>query len=439
MSNALKDLFSDQANAIRYGLGDIGKISPSETPAMIRQIADKIGAGGDMEAVNDALDAISGEVIGEVQYTVTFIGANGEQLWQESVYEGDNCPNPVPKHISTPTKGSTNTEVFTYSGWSLTEGGSAWQGALSNITSNRTVYAAFTSKTRYYTVNFYDGANVLKTEQHEYNSSSTYVYNKTGARFTGWTPSPTNIQSDLDCYGEWVFAAFATDSWADIAAASESGKASEYYSIGDERELELNYADGTREKIVVQVVAFNHDKKSDGTKVGMTIIAKNALATPMFWGTTNYPLTDASNTLYAYTKNGFDGSDIKPYLTDVVMPALPKALQNGLKEVQKSENYHNGMNAKNYKTQYRSIWIPSAREVLGGSTLPDQNSQYSFYSTVENRIATLYSNGEAVEYWTSTVDSRENAYSITTSGDYNAIQRPSVYLEERYIVIGFCI
>lgn len=438
MSNALKDLFTDQANAIRYGLGDIGKISPSETPAMIRQIADMIGTGGDMEAINDALDAISGEVIGETQYTVTFIGANGEQLWQESVYEGDNCPNPVNKHISAPTKASTTTEIFTYSGWSIDEGGSAWQGALSNITSNRTVYAAFTSKTRYYTVKFYDGANVVKTEQHEYNSSSSYVYNKTGARFMGWTPSPTNIQSDLDCYGSWEFAAFATDDWADIIAASESGEASKFYAVGDEKELKLNYADGSSEKIVVCVAGFGIDKTSDGTKVGMTIIAKNALATPMLWGTTNYQITDGGN-MYAYTRHGFEGSDIRTHLDDVVMPALPTALQNGLKAVSKSYNYYNGANSSNKLTAAWKTWIPSPKSVTGSTVYNDVNSQYPIYSDATNRIATLYGSGEAVKWWTTHVSGASAAYAITASGDISSTGQPTVNLAELYIVLGFCI
>lgn len=45
MANVLGELFQDQANAIREGLVDIGKIKPIDTPAKIREIVALIGTG----------------------------------------------------------------------------------------------------------------------------------------------------------------------------------------------------------------------------------------------------------------------------------------------------------------------------------------------------------------------------------------------------------
>jgi hypothetical protein len=44
--NVLSALFQDQADAIREGLGDIGKIKPAGFPAKTREIVALIGAGG---------------------------------------------------------------------------------------------------------------------------------------------------------------------------------------------------------------------------------------------------------------------------------------------------------------------------------------------------------------------------------------------------------
>lgn len=44
--NVLATLFQDQADAIREGLGDIGKIAPLDFPARTREMAALIGAGG---------------------------------------------------------------------------------------------------------------------------------------------------------------------------------------------------------------------------------------------------------------------------------------------------------------------------------------------------------------------------------------------------------
>ena len=46
MANALKELFTETANAIRDGLGDIGTFKPSSFPEKIREIVKLIGTGG---------------------------------------------------------------------------------------------------------------------------------------------------------------------------------------------------------------------------------------------------------------------------------------------------------------------------------------------------------------------------------------------------------
>ena len=98
--------------------------------------------GADTDEINTILDQINGEKIGEKMYTVTFI--YGTSAFQTEVREGNSCPDPVAGGLmETPTKKSSKYESYTFSGWSLTDGGSADPEALSNIESNRTVYAAF--------------------------------------------------------------------------------------------------------------------------------------------------------------------------------------------------------------------------------------------------------------------------------------------------------
>ena len=46
MANALSELFTEQANAIREGLGDIGRIKPADFPARTREIVSLISSGG---------------------------------------------------------------------------------------------------------------------------------------------------------------------------------------------------------------------------------------------------------------------------------------------------------------------------------------------------------------------------------------------------------
>ncbi len=174
------------ADAIRAKTGNTDKMLPKDMSVAIDSIT--VGGGG---SSND------------VRY-VTFMNGN-TVLYVKPVAVGDDCVNVLTKgFIETPTKESTVDTVYTYSGWSLTDGGSTdTTNALANVTEDRTVYASYTESVRYYTVNFYDGETLLKTEQVAYGGSSTYTYAKDNHVFNGWNPEPINITGDLDCYGAW--------------------------------------------------------------------------------------------------------------------------------------------------------------------------------------------------------------------------------------------
>jgi hypothetical protein len=119
---------------------------------------------------------------------------------------GDDCPDPITQgHISTPTKESTAQYDYTFSGWSLTDGGSANSNALTNVTEDKKVYVAFSSAVRYYTVTYYDedGTTVLKTESLAYGTVPNYKPTKEGVAFGNWTPTPVPVTGDASYTAVW--------------------------------------------------------------------------------------------------------------------------------------------------------------------------------------------------------------------------------------------
>jgi hypothetical protein len=140
-----------------------------------------------------------------VVWTVTFIGADGNTLYQKLCLDGDACYDPViTGKLGTPTKESTPQYYYTYDGWSLTEGGTEDENALSSVTSDRTVYAAFIANTRYYTVRFFDGETILKTESVAYGEKATPPDAfKDGYFLVGWGTDDFTITQDADFYSEW--------------------------------------------------------------------------------------------------------------------------------------------------------------------------------------------------------------------------------------------
>lgn len=94
--------------------------------------------------VDNELDTINGEVIGEEEYTVTFLNYDGSLLYEAVVNEGYNCPDPVSKGtISKPVKPNTKYIAYTYSGWSGTPDGNPSTSIFKNIHADMTVYAVF--------------------------------------------------------------------------------------------------------------------------------------------------------------------------------------------------------------------------------------------------------------------------------------------------------
>ena len=119
---------------------------------------------------------------------------------------------------STPTKASTAQYSYTFAGWALTDGGPVDANALKAVTADRNVYAAFTATVRTYTVRFYNGSTLLQTSSNiPYGGSASYTGTtptKEGDyEFTGWSPSPSNITGDTNCYAQFRFTGLPGIAW----------------------------------------------------------------------------------------------------------------------------------------------------------------------------------------------------------------------------------
>lgn len=139
---------------------------------------------------------------------VTFMSWDGStELFKMPVLSGDDCKDPITHgDITSPTRESDVQYHYTYSGWCTYKGGSADTSALKKVTADKTVYASYTTSPVYYTVSFFDGNTLVKTEEIAYGESSSYIYTKDGYTFVSWNPTPTNITGDLSCYANMTVA-----------------------------------------------------------------------------------------------------------------------------------------------------------------------------------------------------------------------------------------
>ena len=201
-----------------------------------------------------------------------------KELYRETIYNEGSGIDPVENGaIDKPTRDSSAQYDFEFAGWSLTIDGRVNNNALLNIAEDRYVYAAFSTTIRSYTVSFYNGTTLLESVITEYGSDATYSgdtpikevddewSSPEDFEFIGWTPEPTNIQGDTNCYAQYYDLREITDDWDTINANCLNGTATDLYKIGARKSVDITYEDGTVESVFFEVIGHNHDELSDDT------------------------------------------------------------------------------------------------------------------------------------------------------------------------------
>ena len=366
------------AESIRAQTGSTEPIAVTDMATKISEIEG--GGGGSADGFHD----------------VTFMNGSTELLTRP-VYDGDDCPEPVEQgRIETePTKESTVDTVYTFNGWAAQDESIANDEVLKNITEDRTLYAAYASAVRTYTVRFFDGDTLLKTEQVPYGGSSDYVYQKGELMFNGWTPEPTNITGDMDCYGEWIDKpTFANSSWETIAAVSESGQAANVFNVGDTRDITVTYANGTTETVTLEIADFNRLYTTydglDETKnmtAGMAVVAKTLLAQDRALHSKEVP--DAT-----FDRKSSQDCDLWKWVNNDFYNALPDDFASVIKD-----QYQFGsldLATVTWTSTYAKILFPTLDHMF------TSGKQLALYTTQANRVKKKYGSDTAQNYWLST-------------------------------------
>ena len=127
-----------------------------------------------------------------------------ETLQTQNITDGGNG-----SYAGTPTRDQTAQYTFTFVGWSTEQDALANDpNATKAVYADRTVYAAYSRVVRTYTVRFYNESTLLQTVSNvAYGSNATYTGTTPSKgedyQFTGWSPLPTTISGDTDCYAQY--------------------------------------------------------------------------------------------------------------------------------------------------------------------------------------------------------------------------------------------
>ena len=169
-------------------------------------------------------------------------------------------------------------------------------------------------------------------------------------------------------------------SWSDISITSKFGVCDQFFKVGDRKNITVNGV-----SYPVQIIGFNHDTLSDGTKAGVTFQLINSLAT-------TYPM-EASDT----NVNGWEGCVMRTTLNSTIYGQLNSDLKAVIKAVNKVSSV--GNNNNNLETTSDKLFLLSEIEVFGKIThsFAGEGSQYEYYKAGNSTIKTV--NGSAAYWW----------------------------------------
>lgn len=214
----------------------------------------------------------------------------------------------------------------------------------------------------------------------------------------------------------------ADNDWATIAAVSEMGAASTYWSVGDEKDITLT----TGETLTMVILGFGHDDLTSGGKAGITFGMKHLMAD-------SRKINNAALNSVSFTE-----SNMYTWLEGTLLPALPSDLQAAIKSVNKKTSA--GNKSATINTNAMKIFLFSGVEVSGltNHSAVGEGSQYSYFATAANRIK-KQQNGSGYEWfwWTRSPSAEKDAMfcCIGTSG-YVSLSYVS---DACGVCFGFCV
>ena len=222
-----------------------------------------------------AIEQFASNIGSTGQYEVSFY--NGDTLHDRQwVLAGNNAEAPE----ELPEAASTKQYAYAFAGWTRTEGGSsADPDALENVTDTRILYAAYVATLRAYNIKFINGTDVLQQNDNiSYGGSVSFSGTtpaEDGKSFICFNPTPSFVESAMDCYAQFYDNSEIEDDWDAIIEECEAGTAAAKYKLGQYKALDL----GSEGVITFKLVGIKRDTIGNGRKAQLSFLATKALKT----------------------------------------------------------------------------------------------------------------------------------------------------------------
>ena len=349
--------------------------------------------------------------------------------------------------VNNTSRASTAQYDYTPNGWSLTPNGSANASALTNMTSNRTVYAAYTSTTRNYTATFVrasdDGGGTLyiqtnvpygTTPSYSGSTPTTTKGTATEYPFIGWSPALASITGNTTYTAQFQSPKEIkeiTDSWDTVFAALDDGSYANKYKVGNYKTIDL----GTEGSGNLYFVAKDTDECANGSGMApISCVVGFALRNSRRMNPAYAANTEGTGTL-----GGWDKSEMKQYLLNTIMPLIPAEIRSRIVPVKKYTKIRRASDETevyNVET-IETCYLLSHRELFADGGYETMGPVYgTFFSDSESRRMFKPGSTNSNIYWSRTALTTRSYRVVSTSGMTTSDDAEKSYVG---IVFGFCL
>ena len=191
-----------------------------------------------------------------------------------------------------------------------------------------------------------------------------------------------SYNNSLSAYFELpeIGTSFNNLSWHKINLISKKGKAKDYFTIGDEKELTIG-----SETYHTQIIGFDHDDKSDGSgKAGITAQLKEVM-------TTKHAMNPSGSNI-----GGWRDSVMRIYLNETIHNTLPSDLQAVIKIVNKISDTGNPNYTFSTNITQDKLFLLSTTEIAYDGD--GQGTKYEYFSDGISRKK-KYLSGDSSFWW----------------------------------------
>lgn len=201
---------------------------------------------------------------------------------------------------------------------------------------------------------------------------------------------------------------------AEIQAVARSGKAANYWAIGDVVPITLNGTVGaltfSNKKYYAFIIGFDHNSGVEGSNTIHFQFGKTEDGTDIAFVDDDYDISDSSAGFRMNTSLSNSGGWESSYMRRTICPsfksAMPTAWQNVIAACTKySDNTGGGSDTASYVTSTSDkIWLLSEFEVHGARTYAnsaEQNyqKQYDYYKNGNSNVKNKHNETTTTCYW----------------------------------------